>query len=114
MENRTKPWVALISHPLEGAEGFARGLVEAGLAACVQRLPIRSTYRWEGVVTTDEEGLLVVKTTAEAWERLDSFVRRAHPYSVPELLAVPVERVAEAYERWWLSEASGGGEPHGS
>jgi periplasmic divalent cation tolerance protein len=32
------------------ADGIARSLVEVRLAACVQRWPIESVYRWKGAV----------------------------------------------------------------
>jgi periplasmic divalent cation tolerance protein len=43
---------------------IADALVGHRLAACVQHLPIRSTYRWQGTVENDDEILLLVKTTA--------------------------------------------------
>lgn len=47
---------------VDEADRIAALLVERRLAACVQRLPIRSTYRWQGCVEHDDEILLLVKT----------------------------------------------------
>ncbi|MBT2116326.1 divalent-cation tolerance protein CutA [Dyella sp. LX-66] len=81
--------------------GFAKTLVEEGLATCVNRLPgVRSTYRWEGKVTTDVEELLLIKTTAARFEALKARLLELHPYQLPELIAVPVERGHEAYLDW--------------
>ena len=55
-------------------------MVEQRLAACVNVLPkIRSVYRWSGAVTADDESLLVIKTTAEAFAAV----------TYQELLALP-------------------------
>ena len=84
-----------------GAERLARTLVEERLAACVNRLPgVASTYRWQGQVTTDHEELLLIKTTAGRFDALKSRLLALHPYELPELIAVPVERGHAAYLDW--------------
>jgi periplasmic divalent cation tolerance protein len=48
------------------AERLGRALVEASLAACVNVLPgLRSIYRWNEAVQSDEEVLMIVKTVAD-------------------------------------------------
>jgi periplasmic divalent cation tolerance protein len=80
---------------------IAETLVDERHAACVNRLPgIRSTYRWQGVVTTDSEELLLIKTTGARLAALERRLLELHPYDVPELIAVPVERGHEAYLDW--------------
>jgi len=71
------------------------------LAACVNRVPgISSTYRWQGAVTTEREELLLIKTTARRFEALKSRLLELHPYELPELIAIPVERGHDAYLEW--------------
>lgn len=85
----------------ESAQHLARALVGELLAACVNRIPgIQSTYRWNGEVTTDTEELLLIKTTAARFETLKERVLALHPYELPELIAVPVERGHAAYLDW--------------
>ena len=73
------------------AEAFARALVEARLAACVSVLPgVRSVYRWQVGVETDMEQQLLIKTATARVEALLQRIRERHPYSVPELLVLPV------------------------
>ena len=80
---------------------LARGLVEAGLAACVNHLPgMRSTYRWEGAVVTDAEDLLLLKTGRDAFAAVEAFVAAHHPYEVPEIVALPMAAVHAPYLRW--------------
>ncbi|HUA79496.1 MAG TPA: divalent-cation tolerance protein CutA [Dyella sp.] len=83
------------------AQHLAEALVNESLAACVNRIPgIQSTYRWKGEVTTDTEELLLIKTTAARFEALKERVLALHPYELPELIAVPVERGHIAYLDW--------------
>jgi periplasmic divalent cation tolerance protein len=83
------------------AQHLADALVGESLAACVNRIPgIHSTYRWKGNVTTDVEELLLIKTTVERFEALKERVLALHPYELPELIAVPVERGHAAYLDW--------------
>jgi periplasmic divalent cation tolerance protein len=85
----------------ESAKHLAEALVGESLAACVNCIPgIQSTYRWKGEVTTDVEELLLIKTTAERFEALKERLLALHPYELPELIAVPVERGLAAYLDW--------------
>lgn len=47
------------------AVDIATTLVEEQLAACVNRVPCQSVYRWEGEIHEDDEIILLVKTTAD-------------------------------------------------
>jgi periplasmic divalent cation tolerance protein len=83
------------------AQALAEAVVGEGLAACVNRLPgIRSTYRWQGEVTTDSEELLLIKTTEARFAALKERVLALHPYQLPELIAVPVAQGHAAYLDW--------------
>ncbi|GLQ51754.1 divalent-cation tolerance protein CutA [Dyella flava] len=85
----------------ESAAHLAETLVGEALAACVNRVSgIQSTYRWKGEVTTDTEQLLLIKTTADRFEALKERLLALHPYELPELIAVPVERGHTAYLEW--------------
>ncbi len=92
----------------EAAGALARRLVERRLAACVQSLRIDSVYRWEGEVVEEPEVLLVAKTRRELYDELEQAVRAEHPYEVPEIVAVGLERGLPAYLSW-IDEATGGG-----
>lgn len=90
------------------AQHLADALVGESLAACVNRIPgIHSTYHWKGNVTTDVEELLLIKTTVERFEALKERVLALHPYELPELIAVPVERGHAAYLDWVRAAGEG-------
>lgn len=80
---------------------LARQLVEAGLAACVSVLaPCRSVYRWQDGIQHDEEVPLIIKTTPERYAALEDHIRAHHPYQLPEIVALDVERALPAYLDW--------------
>ena len=83
------------------AERLADSLVEKRLAACVSILaPCRSVYRWKDAVQRDEEHPMLIKTTAECYVALETAIRAGHPYELPEIIAVPIERGLPAYLDW--------------
>jgi periplasmic divalent cation tolerance protein len=94
--------VILCTFPDGGtAQRIGRMLVEEGLAACVNVLPgVQSIYRWEGKVETAEEVLALVKTTEKRYAGLETRLKELHPYDVPEIIALPVERAEAAYAKW--------------
>ena len=85
---------------VEEADRIAAALVDRRLAACVQRLPIRSTYRWDGAVQHDDEILLLVKTRAARFEAVATAVRELHSYDVPAITAVPIVHGGGDYLAW--------------
>jgi periplasmic divalent cation tolerance protein len=85
------------------AERIARELVSAGLAACVNRGPFRSVYRWKGALQDQPEVLLVIKTTGARYAELESLLKALHPYEVAEIIALPVVAGSTKYLDW-LSE----------
>jgi periplasmic divalent cation tolerance protein len=87
------------------AERIAELLIGRQLAACVNILaPCRSVYRWKGAVQHDEEHPMLIKTTAERYPDLEQAIRGAHPYELPEIIAVPIERGLPAYLDWVAAE----------
>ena len=82
-------------------EALAERIVEAKLAACVQLLPqMTSVYFWEGKIQKEPEHLLLIKTLPEKYDALEAFIKANHGYTVPEIVAIPAERVSEQYLDW--------------
>ena len=85
----------------EIASRVAHELVAARLAACVNVLsPCRSIYRWQDTVVEDGEIPLIIKTTAECYPALETFLRARHPYQIPEILAIDVAAGLPDYLSW--------------
>ncbi len=91
----------------EVAEQLARLLVEQRLAACVNILPaMRSIYRWEGRVEDACELAMQIKTTVAHYTELEGAIKAAHPYAVPEIIAIPIVDGLPAYLNWIQQETN--------
>jgi periplasmic divalent cation tolerance protein len=97
--------VVLVTHPVRGARAFARGIVAARLAACVNLVPLASVYRWKGAIESAREVLLVIKSARGRVPALERHVRTAHPYDVPELVVLVPEHVEARYLAGLLAES---------
>jgi periplasmic divalent cation tolerance protein len=106
VEDASDAAVVLVACPDEPtAMAIARALVEEGLAACVSVSgEMRSIYRWRGTVEEARERLLVVKARADRLDALAARIVALHPYEVPELLALPVDRGLGPYLAWLRAE----------
>lgn len=91
----------------ETAGRLAQRLIEERAAACVNQLaPCTSTYHWQGSIETASEVPLLIKTTRAAWPRLEQLICAAHPYELPEIIAVPVTTGLPAYLDWVSHETA--------
>ncbi|XZG69570.1 divalent-cation tolerance protein CutA [Chitinibacteraceae bacterium HSL-7] len=95
-------WMVMCNCPDEStARQLAEGLVSARLAACVNQMaPVRSVYHWEGQIETATEVPLLIKTTSRQYAELETWLVAAHPYDVPEIVAVPLISGLPAYLQW--------------
>ena len=86
---------------VEVAEAIGAGLVEQGLAACVNIFPgMISIYVWQGARQREQEAAMLIKTRAALGERVMAEVRRQHPYSTPALLVLPVSSGSPDFLAW--------------
>ena len=89
------------------AEKLADALIEKRVAACVNILaPCRSVYRWKNDLQHDEEYPMLIKTTAERYGALEAAIRAGHPYELPEIIALTVERGLPAYLDWVAAQTA--------
>src|SRR5215831_1251324 len=94
--------LALSTFPdLATAQRIARQLIEEKCAACANILPaVESIYWWQGKVDNGRETLVLFKTTEDGYARFQSMLRKLHPYEVPEIIAVPIDRGLPEYLGW--------------
>lgn len=82
------------------ADTLADGLIEAGIAACVQiSAPGTSVYRWQGRVQQEQEFYLTIKTGPEMCESVVNWLRESHPYEIPEIIWTEFQTTGE-YGNW--------------
>jgi periplasmic divalent cation tolerance protein len=89
------------------AEALARSLVEARLAACVNiGAPVESLYHWRGRIETGNEVPVTIKTKQNLFDAVDEAIRGAHPYELPEVIAVPIVDGYRPYLDWIAAETA--------
>ena len=93
--------MVLITTPTDKGEELANFIVENKLGACVNVVSeVSSVYWWKGNIEKDRESLLIVKTTSERFSLLCEKVKSVHPYTVPEIIALPIVSGNEDYLKW--------------
>jgi periplasmic divalent cation tolerance protein len=102
MDTLDEVLLVLTSLPDEAqARTLATRLVDERLAACVNILaPCTSVYRWRNAVECAAETPMLIKTTRARYPALEAAARAAHPYELPELVAIPVTRGLAGYLAW--------------
>jgi periplasmic divalent cation tolerance protein len=87
------------------AQRIAALLLDRRLAACTQiHGPLESSYWWNDRIETAREWQVVAKTRADLYSATEAAIREAHPYDVPEILAVGIVGVSPGYRMWLLGQ----------
>lgn len=89
-----------VTAPPAAASEIATALVKAELAACVNQFDCRSTYRWDGEVVQEKEVALLIKTTADRYDELNSRVESIHSHDVPCIERFDETDRAEPFAEW--------------
>ena len=89
----------------ETARKITDQLLAERKAACINIISgIESNYWWQGKIESTNELLLIVKTRTELLDELTKMVKQNHPYSVPEIIALPIIGGNEDYLDWVQQE----------
>jgi periplasmic divalent cation tolerance protein len=75
-------------------------LVELQLAACANFYPIRSIYRWNNKMVSDEEFAISLKTKEEHFDRIVDEVKKIHSYEIPCIISYPIITGYQPYIDW--------------
>ena len=85
----------------ESAEKLAQILVQEKMAACVNLLaPCTSFYEWQGQLEKSQEIALLIKSTHKKYSLLENCILRHHPYELPEIISVPIDKGLPSYLNW--------------
>ena len=94
------------------ADALANSAVAEGLAACCSIIPgVTSVYRWEEAIHEDAELQLLFKTRSDLFERLETLIKRLHPYKVPEIIMTSITGGSAAYLAWISASTQAAGQP---
>ena len=87
------------------AKNITRILLKHKLAACVSMIDkVKSVFSWEGEVCEEKEILLMIKTRRANYGKIKLVIEDIHPYTVPEIIALPVVDCSEDYLKWLVKE----------
>jgi periplasmic divalent cation tolerance protein len=94
--------VVLITAPDRvSAEKLARALVERRICACCNLIGgVNSIFRWQGEVHSQEEILIIAKTTHGRQAQLERVLGELHPYEVPECVVIRPSFVTAGFSDW--------------
>ena len=87
----------------EHAERIVDAVLEAKLAACLQLIPIRSCYVWQGKIAREDEILIQIKAKSADYDDLAACIRGAHTYDVPEIVRLDIAAGEKPYLDWITS-----------
>lgn len=104
---RTMPplFVYITAPDKECARLLARTLVSERLCACANIIDgMESFYWWQGVLENAHESVCIVKTTDAGYPALEKRVRELHPYAIPCVVALRLERGFAPFLQWIAEE----------
>ena len=87
------------------AARIARLMIDDRLAACASLAPTRSIYRWQGAIETDDETVVLFKTTQDRGATLMAAIGGLHSYELPVIEAWTAE-VDPAVAAWIEAETA--------
>jgi len=100
--------VVLVTIPKDKAKTLAEILLKNKVCACVNILgEVESLFWWEGKINIEKESLLFIKTKASLFNKLKKLIKNNHPYTVPEIIALEVDKINKEYLDWLDQEACG-------
>lgn len=106
IQNKQSGIIVLSTFPdEESAISVAEQLINKKLCACVSLTKVRSLYNWNNKLENHIEYIALFKTTSLTAEELKSNIKRAHPYEVPEIVELKMNKVSETYLSW-MAEAT--------
>ncbi len=89
----------------EVAETIGKTLLNEKLIACLHiSSEISSLYHWEGKIEQSNEYVVQVKTFSIFWSAIETKILELHPYSVPEIIAIPIRDISHYYYVWMIQE----------
>lgn len=90
----------LMTYPNDGRklQRLIIALLKQWLAKCINRVNyVKSYYLREGKLKREEEKIVLIKTTDDKKEKLIEFIKKQHPYELPELIWLKPDEVDAAY-----------------
>lgn len=81
-------------------------IVNAKLCACVSYTKVQSLYWWENKLNDEEELIAFFKTTKKRAKELRNKIEKQHPYDIPEILEISIDKASNNYLYWLIGSTS--------
>jgi len=79
--------------------------IKQWLSSCVQQVNyVKSFYLEEGKIKKGHEKLLLFKWLASKKAKQIAFIKKMHPYEIPEIVELTPSDVDEGYMGWMLKQ----------
>lgn len=76
-------------------------LLKKKLIACANvLLNVKSKYWWKGKIESSNEVLVLMKTKFALFDEVRRVIKSLHPYEVPEIICVKIEKGSKEYLKW--------------
>lgn len=87
------------------AKDITKILMKHKLAACVSMIEkVQSVFSWDGEICEEKEILMMIKTCRANYGKIKLVIEDLHPYTVPEIIALPIVDCSEDYLKWIVKE----------
>lgn len=85
----------------EVGRDIAEGLLKERLVASVHiEGPMTSLFYWNDELEQAEEYKLTIKFAGDKEEEIEQWIKRHHPYELPQWVVVSIDKVSKEYEGW--------------
>ncbi len=82
------------------------GLITHKLAACGNIFKLHSIYAWKGKIEQNPEYGAFIKTKKKNYKKVETYIKKHHPYDVPEIICWSIEKGLSSYLKWIAGETS--------
>ena len=90
---------------IKDAKKIANSLVEERLVACVNIIPnIHSVYRWKGKIESDNECVILAKTSDNNIKKVIKKIKSLNKYELPDIIVLPIIDGLKKYLEYIVNE----------
>lgn len=101
--------LVMVTIPKDKAELLAKILLTEKICACVNIIDeVKSLFWWQGKIDEEKESLLLIKTKKTLFSKLEDFIKKNHPYKVPEIIGFEINKINNEYSNWLNKECQNG------
>ena len=85
---------------MDEAKKISKHLIKKKLVACANIFPINSIYTWKGEIQDTEEIVVLLKTTDNNYEKVETEIKKLHSYDTPAIYSWTVDKINKDYLDW--------------